>query len=174
MYFCHSDENDPTVVELWSTRRLQFEPKGWMYDMRGTLRSAIMRLQPRDNTTMHAVYSSLCQDVCDLENILLYNVGTGVFKSICDSGFLIERSFKEVPPPDHDKKNIYKHHHLYKVVHQTQKPIEWQMGLILAMWEDIPVRISSASKPHDFWYAMKRYNFIALSTGLHAGYLASK
>src|SRR5438552_4510390 len=67
-------------VELWSTARLQFEPKGWQLEMRHDLRDALRAL---DGDQVSALYASpLIDSRCDIENILIYNVGAATFRQL--------------------------------------------------------------------------------------------
>jgi hypothetical protein len=68
-------------IEAWSTARLQFEPKGLQIEYRDALRTALRQLRPSDGVVLHGNYATPDQDFADLENVLLYNVGSGAYGS---------------------------------------------------------------------------------------------
>src|SRR5437763_6942840 len=84
-------------VEAWSTRRLQFEPKGWQVELRAELRRALASLSA-ETGFLAAVYASPIRDAGDVENVLFYNVGSG-FGQTTQRGVRFERSFDHPPPP---------------------------------------------------------------------------
>ncbi|MDQ6840198.1 MAG: hypothetical protein M3137_18165, partial [Actinomycetota bacterium] len=85
-----------SVVAAWSTRRLPFEPKGWLLDLRSDLREAIRHLSP--SGALHASYTSPDRSFSDLENVLFYNVGGAAFSPLGLQTLSFERSFEEVTP----------------------------------------------------------------------------
>ncbi len=66
-------------VDVWSIQRLSFEPKEWLLNLRNDIRAAVGSLKSGPNDVLHAIYGSYSNDFCDIENILLYNVGMGHF-----------------------------------------------------------------------------------------------
>ncbi|RJE47920.1 hypothetical protein A7K50_01365 [Dehalobacter sp. MCB1] len=152
-YFIKEQENS---VELWSNARLPFEPKGWLREMRDSLKISLKSLKGSERSMLYAVYASEQKDFCDVENVLLYNVGSGAFSNLCRNGLSLERSFSAPPViPGHTEK--IPHYHCYQVIDVKQDLEHWKKIQTLAHWEDIsfPV-IQSNSKPHSFWYAMKK------------------
>ena len=113
-YYINCPDGDSNIVELWSSKRLPFEPKGWLSDMRSSLIEAISQMEISDDSFLRATYHSDVLELCDLENILLYNVGIGKFKKLCQQGFLLERSFQSGPYPPGGFKN-YPHYQRYEV-----------------------------------------------------------
>lgn len=83
-------------VEVWSTVRLPFEPKEWVLDLRRELREAVVRLNSESGEVLHGIYSSDRRDHCDIENVVLYNVGPSFFAASSRYGLSIERSFRAV------------------------------------------------------------------------------
>jgi hypothetical protein len=88
-YHIKYPEENCNVVELWSLKRLPFEPKDWLLDMRDSLRTAISQLIVNDSSILSATYTSPIEELCDVENILFYNVGTGRFKKALQEWFYI-------------------------------------------------------------------------------------
>lgn len=68
-------------------KAIAFEPKGWLYDLRESLRTAVGQLTVDDDSILNATYSSPINELCDVENVLFYNIGTGAFRSACQNGF---------------------------------------------------------------------------------------
>ncbi len=144
-------------MELWSPVRLPFEPKGWLLEMRNSLRSAVERLKCGSGTMLHAIYSSSQRDFCDVENVLLYNVGNGAFGDICHKGLSLERRFMLPPQAPAHLTDIALHYHRYSVDGKKEISQYWRKDKSLAHWIDIscpPLR--GENKPHSFWLAMKK------------------
>lgn len=87
---------DQHRVEAWSVARLQFEPHGWHVDFRNSLRSALRQLPPAHGRVLRAEYATPDHDFADLENVLLYNVGSGAYGHLLAEGLELRR----FPSPD--------------------------------------------------------------------------
>jgi len=154
-YVVKSPKDVDNSVEVWSSVRLPFEPKGWLLDLRNEIRSAVKKVQGTDDAMLHAQYVSAQEDFCDVENVLLYNVGPAAFNHLCRQGLSFERGFAE--PPQVRGSVGMPHYHRYSLTGLTDKPQYWVKGDRLAEWAGIecpPFR--SDNKPHSFWYAMKQ------------------
>ncbi len=79
-------------VDVWLDRRLPFEATGDMLTLRTQLREAIRGLQCPKGSILCATYASADDSFCDIENILLYNVGPAVFAGSCGQGVRLVRS----------------------------------------------------------------------------------
>lgn len=77
-----------TYVEAWTTKRLPFEPKGWLHEYRSELRSALRSLQATRGGILYAEYAAPDQGFADLENVLLYNLGSGCYKHLARQGIV--------------------------------------------------------------------------------------
>ena len=117
-YVKYPNENN-NVVECWSLKRLPFEPKGWLYDMRESLKTAVGQLSVDSDRILSATYSSPIDELCDVENVLFYNIGAGAFKSACRNGFLLERSFEKVLSPA-ERSEEYPHYQKYEFKTKNQ------------------------------------------------------
>ncbi len=62
-YYINCPDGDSNIVELWSSKRLPFEPKGWLSDMRSSLIEAISQMEISDDSFLRATYHS---DVLEL------------------------------------------------------------------------------------------------------------
>jgi hypothetical protein len=169
-YYAKSPANNNNIVELWSLKRLPFEPKGWLYDMRESLRTSIGQLVVTNNSILAATYTSSIEELCDVENILLYNVGTGIFKSTCQNGFILERSFASPILPASDSAS-YPHYQRYEIVPSQYQPRHWPKHGVLASWDNIVLpKLSSSIKPHTFWHLLKNNPVSVFSDEIYEGY----
>lgn len=140
------------LVEAWSQQRLQFEPKGWMKDFRSDLRTALRELSAGANQGLYTVYESSQMDTCDVENILIYNVGTSAFKNSSHRQLTFERRFTQ---PTTTTLGL-KHYHRYEILPVGQTMRGWKRGRRLAQWRaDVPP-LSEATKLSTVWWALKQ------------------
>jgi len=154
----HIEEPDDkkNTVELWSISRLPFEPKGWLLDMRNSLRLAIKKMEPGEESVFKAVYTSNQLDFYDTENILIYNVGTGAFGPLCQKGLFLERRIQSPQQLAHKLPGKYLHHHLYSYSAFNNEPF-WKKTKRLAHWDDIMCKpLKGEIKPHSIWYQFKK------------------
>ena len=79
-------------VHGWSMKRLPFEPLGWLEDYRGDLRQALRSMTPVPGMHLRAVYASPDREFADVENVLLYNVGSGSYGHLTGSGIEVLRT----------------------------------------------------------------------------------
>ena len=86
-------------VDAWSSTRLPFEPTGAMLEFRAGLRSAVAVLSADSSHALHAVYTSPLGGQFDVENVLIYNVGTSAFGRSAGFELVVERRLGPVPPP---------------------------------------------------------------------------
>jgi len=122
--------------------------------MRDDLRLAINEISP-DGNGLYAAYISDNDQLCDVENVLLYNIGASAFKILSGNGLCFERGFGSVPLPDSD--NLLMNH--YYNYSQGSTFRLWNEKATLASWREITLPdTTSISKPHLFWYALKTGN----------------
>ena len=95
-YFIKGPEYGNTV-EVWSESRLPFEPKGWLLDMRNSVKSAVKGMKAENEAMLHALFASDQEGFYDVENVLIYNVGGGAFANLCRKGLCFERRGFSVP-----------------------------------------------------------------------------
>lgn len=156
-YLIKGPKDNGNSVELWSTVRLPFEPKGWLLEMRNSLKLAIRDIRSGNNTILNAIYSSNQREFVDVENVLIYNVGTVAFRHLCNKGLRFER--RNASPPEIPIKfnESAMHYHYYSVVDREEPSLYWKKEVTLARWKDISCPpIKGENKPHFFWYAMKK------------------
>ncbi len=130
----HVDASD-CRVDAWAARRLPFEPDGWMADYRAALRAAVGRLEPSDGR-LYGAYSSPDQSRCDVENVLLYNVGLSSFSRSVNKAIVVERFF-DMPPDDQDERSGFLHHHQYRCDREVPF-LDW---ITVASWPEAPIML---------------------------------
>ena len=69
----------------------------FMKEFRTALKFAISELSPFPGATLSALYESSDPKVVDVENVLIYNVGTGSFTKVCGDQLSFRRSFEQPP-----------------------------------------------------------------------------
>jgi hypothetical protein len=94
-----------------------------------------------------ATYTSFDAAICDAENVLLYNVGSAAFAHAMPSGVRFER-LQALPPVSRSGKT-YAHHHDYRFIRAT----DLDYARPSPAFEFPLERISSATKPHQVWWA---------------------
>ena len=134
---------DAGRVEAWSVRRLPFEPRGTMLEFRSALRAGLAGLDATAGR-LSCVYSSPLPDLCDAENVLLYNVGMSSFARLTHRSVAFERA-DTLPASPVQLSGTALHHHLYTV--DPSEPFDhWRVEGVLASWEgDVPPRVDKAA-----------------------------
>lgn len=132
-------------VKVISTRRLSFEPKDWQITMRDELRSALKNLKlVTPDEFLVATYNSSDRTFCDVENILMYNVGVSCFRDLSGPGFVLERGFTPVS-------DEYDHEMIYQIVPAPYVSKRWDLIEQIAEYSFDAPRLTSDMKPADVW-----------------------
>ena len=144
---------EDNMIEVYSSKRLSFEPKGELLEMRDELRNRL-KLLSGENRNLHAIYKSLDNGFFDVENVLFYNVGLSAFSHLDIKTLLFERVF--LPPPQCNEER-FEHYQSYALTYQNGcESSHWQRHSILAKWEGVPIPIlKSDIKPHSIWFSLK-------------------
>ena len=130
--------SDPDGLQVWSTVRLPFEPRGWLVDLRAALRGGLSRLGGAG--ILHAQYTSGVRGLADAENVLLYNVGMSAVSHLTRAGVAVERSYHEPPPaPAAWTGQPLLHHHRYTMVPAEQAFRSWVEGPVFAAFDRVPI-----------------------------------
>jgi len=143
---------DENQVDAWSTQSIPFEPKDWRRDMRDELKQALSNIVPNDDC-LYAAF--ICNDTCasDVENVLFYNIGAPAFYRLSKNGLCFEGRFDSNPftfPLGRELGNYY-HYAM-----QNEFSL-WREKDILSAWKEVPIPTPTrASRPHLFWYALKK------------------
>lgn len=156
-YYLKNSINN-NAVKLWSTRRLPFEPKGWLYEMRHDLKRALKQLKTKKNLMLYASFYSNQEEFFDVENVLLYNVGSSSFSHLCNKGLIFESVLLNPPVLNIDDHEInIDYYHQYVTLEDKPQSCYWNMEKRVAKWHDVSCqKISSDMKPHQVWYDMKK------------------
>ncbi|OLS33873.1 hypothetical protein [Bacillus sp. MRMR6] len=150
-FFSLSNDN---ILEVYTSKRLPYEPKGWQLELRSKIRSHLKFLRC-EGVFLHALYKSMDQSFFDVENVLFYNVGPSAFSHLNIKTLLFERAFEQ--PSIVNEEQHYKHYQSYKIIEQDEHmSANWMKEKTLATWENVAIpKLSSEIKPHSIWYAMK-------------------
>jgi hypothetical protein len=156
---------DRRVVQAWSTKRLPFEPRGYLFSLRAELRSALKRLRANTGGVLSALYGSPAPGFCDPENVLIYNVGASHLSGAADWGLRIERSYG-CPSPPEPLEAPAEHYWRYRVAPAAEDFSTWREERPLAMWSHVPMpALTDTPKPASIWYALR---CAAIDVGLAA------
>ena len=142
-------------AEAWSVQRLPFEPKGWQIDFRNDLRIAIHCLQSHPGQILHGIYAGPPSGLCDTENILFYNVGSGHFTSLVTAGLRFERGYS-YPDPPAPLSAPHLHYHRYTMEDAHNDFPAWQISKLVAAWENVELpRSSGKITATNIWYRLR-------------------
>lgn len=86
-----SIESFEREVRASSTFRLAFEPKGEQLQYRSQMRDALRTLRPSPYGVLEAEYATPDAAFADLENVLLYNLGSGCYSHLTTNNGLVCR-----------------------------------------------------------------------------------
>ena len=151
-----SETGGKDVAEAWSVKRLPFEPRGWLKQLRADLREALMAFACTPDEVLHATYVSSDKELCDTENVLFYNVGSGSFSKAALNGLRFERVFADPPPPPVPFGDRPAHYQRYSLENTQAGFAHWDQQGTLAQWEAVKCQpLTSTTKPAAVWYEMK-------------------
>lgn len=141
-------QGDPLLgpIEVFSDRRLPFEPKGWLVELRSAIRNSVASLMADAESILHATYVSPVSGLFDVENVLFYNVGATCFQKASSHGLLFERGFG--PPPQAPSGQMRPHYHSYSIQPRSVVPSRWMIGETLATWS---TDLSGLQDPSRVW-----------------------
>lgn len=144
-------EASPDVVQAWASRRLPFEPTGPIIEYRAALRAGLAQLEPSAGSFLDACYTGPADRSCDVENVLVYNIGQAAFSHLRLTGLSLVRSFGPTPPVPDQAGPSWPHHHRYQL--HAQAWSDHRSGQIVAEWRDVPLRFPLALEA--IWYALR-------------------
>lgn len=153
------------LVEGWAQERLPFASNRWE-GFRNDLGAAIRELSARPGEGLHATYTNSQTDRVDIENALIYNVGTGAFRRSTREGLTFERSFSE---PVSSQAHL-SHYYRYEVVPLSQRVLEWDRGQPLAEWTCHLPSLDPETKPAAVWWATKHGEAAIHADAPHGGW----
>lgn len=139
--------------------------------MRDELASAIRRLNAPPDNALHASYVSPAHDLCDIENVLFYNVGTSAFRAATTQGMRFERSFAQPPVTPTRVERDPRHYHRYEMRAITSGWSHWLPTETAVEWQDVEIpRLGSDTKTAVVWHSLKRANGAIQRHGLANGH----
>ncbi|MGE0569850.1 MAG: hypothetical protein AB7H85_11950 [Dehalococcoidia bacterium] len=145
MYELSPWTTDHPAVEVWSERRLPFEPKGTLLELRTRMRAELRNLRVADDEVIEAAYQSDDLDFCDVENVLFYNVGAVAFSASRARAVRFWRSFGS--PPTAPSGGQLPHYSCYRAGTAISR---FQSEARLSVLRSAP--FPSASKLRDPWF----------------------
>ena len=143
----------PSRVEVWTERRLPFEPSGWLKELRTDIYNAVNNLSALHNEILHGVYSSAISEKVDVENVLFYNVGSDCFSKSTRRGLMFERSFSEQAKPSSESRS-YPRYHLYEMVPLTNDFMYSSKDTNIVRWDSI--NCASLTNASSVWHDMAK------------------
>lgn len=117
-----------------------------MLAAKSELRTVLSEFRPGSDQLLFATYMSADSAVCDVENVLFYNVGTGAFRASSANGVSFAR--QRVQPPLAPDGTVYRHYHEYSFEPVPLRPI--YVGAQSFTFE-LP-DVSASTKTSDVWY----------------------
>ncbi len=136
-------------VQLWLERRLPFDPRGDLRNARNSLKTHISNLRLPPKSVLLAQYLSLDESFCDVENVLIYNVGPGAFAEATRTGLRFER--KCAAPPVAPSGQTYAHYHRYSALGLCDCADALPPNCLAFSFS--LESMSSTTKPHEVWWA---------------------
>src|SRR5438309_2537536 len=133
-------------VDVWLDRRFPFDPTGDMRTLRTQVREAIRGLQCPPGSVLCATYSSVDESFCDVENVLIYNIGPSVFADSSRRGLRIVRN--RTAPGVSPLGRRFAHHHRYCFIDPPKKPTAPDA----AEFSFYLASLSTSTKPHEIWW----------------------
>lgn len=133
-------------VDVWLDRRFPFDPTGHMRTLRTQVREAIRGLRCPPGSVLCATYSSADESFCDVENVLVYNVGPSVFAGSSRRGLRLVRNWTAAGASPLGRS--FAHHHRYCFTDPPEKPA----ALDAAEFSFDLASLSTSTKPHEIWW----------------------
>jgi hypothetical protein len=133
---------DSGRVEAWSVTRLPYEPRGALLAYRAALRTALRALEPSHEPGVGfvATYGSPDDAFVDVENVCLYNVGTGAYSHLVTGGLACQRA----------NSSDGRHHLTYEI---AELPSPARGGQVLATMTASLRRVSHS--PGQWWAVLR-------------------
>ncbi len=140
-------------AEVWMHRRLPFEPSGHLLTLRRKLRDAVSTMAAGPDQLLESQYISTDEGFFDVDNVLLYNVGTGSFAKAARQGIRFLRRTETPPPVPAPSSACWPHFQRYEL-RSASRPF-LNDAHVVAECSFRLKRLSSDLKPHDIWWAAK-------------------
>lgn len=122
---------------------MPLQPSGETLRARIALQNALRRLEPEPGYILSAEYFSIDDSFFDVENVLIYNIGTGTFRNASKNGIRFLRHRQA--PVSAPNGSLFPHLHQYRFV-----PLSGPQSGHKFCFE-VP-RLTASLKPHDIWW----------------------
>ena len=149
-------------VEIWSSTRLPFEPKGEMLQLRTEIRAAVRQVVVADGQLLRAIYQSGQTDVVDLDNVLFDNVGYAAFAECGARGLVFERSFGALQPAPTGSR--YSHYSKYEAAPTSGQAGRNRRAVLRFAAATLP-SLGDLSNVWELWSAVRRGDVEILEKG---------
>lgn len=145
-------QKDDSSVDLWVNARLTFDTTSSLPIAKNVLRQALTEMKPLPDRMLTATLTTLDEQFFDVENVLIYNVGSGAFSAHSQHGLCFKRI--HAVPQRSPTGESFAYHHRYEIVElPSVEPNSERLRF------GFPLRsFSSNSKPHEIWYAAHENN----------------
>lgn len=147
----------PSSLAAWTDFRLPFQAKGAAAEFRGQLQNALTTLVAPPGSLLRAEYGGPADRFdFDVENILFYNVGQGLFSHLANEG--VQYEHRVVPPPSAPEGEQRPHYTQYVVAASFAELTQWKpLPGGQTMLTDIPLSYGDLSAPWLVWRRMEEH-----------------
>lgn len=144
--------NSP-AVEAWADDYIRFERRpAWQEQLRSEIREGCNSLEPTPQQILHATFFGDKLANADVENLVLYNIGTS-FRSPGRNGIRFEHGAAVPVGPDGAG---YAFGYRYELSARSAPFAHWQLGRTLAAFDWTDFQLTSDSKLAQIWLALAR------------------
>jgi hypothetical protein len=151
------DIREPTAnspaLEAWAEDYIRFERRPqWQEQLRTEIRTLSRQLKPSNQEVLHATFFGTKRDNADVENLVLYNIGT--FSNAGRNGIRFEHGSAAPPSPDGTE---YPFAYRYALAPRSNGFDHWKHGRQLASFDWIDLSTFAGEKKlAKIWLALKR------------------
>ncbi|KUI31610.1 hypothetical protein AU196_10665 [Mycobacterium sp. IS-1742] len=152
-FLLHGPEPDSAVVVAWTDDYIRFERRPpWQERLRHEIRDRCRQLEPSAEQVLHATFGGAKLPNADVENLVLYNIGT--FKVAGRNGIRFELADTLPAAPDGAD---YRFHYRYALAPRSEPFSHWSKGRALGSfdWTDLGV-FKSEKQLAQVWLALWR------------------
>lgn len=138
------------VVAAWTDGHLPLDLKHvWQKDLRADIRSRVRQLSPATGQLLHTIFFGPKPSQSDIENLLLYNIGS--LRPADVNGVRFEHGESIPPAPDAAD---YMYSYRYSPAPLSGSFADWRRGRMLASFDWIDVGASLGKGPAPIWFAL--------------------
>jgi hypothetical protein len=142
------------TVSAWATEYVPLSPKTpTAVALKAGLIAVLRNLGAQDGKSLHAVFAGEKPPTADIENLLLYNLGSSTFANLAVHGLRIERDHR--PPEPAPSGTRYPYSFSYRPTTMSSPWTLWQRRRELVRWERISLgAFSGEKKLEQVWAAL--------------------